>query len=72
MKYTIVASLPSAAAHLNDPNLALLELDFISAARMRITFDPPHMLVPVPPPAHALRSKPFTRVITLPATEDIA
>ena len=39
---------------------------------MRITFDPPHMLVTVPPPAHALRSKPFTHMITLPATEDSA
>ena len=72
VKYTIVASLPSAAAHLNDPNLALLGFDVISAARMRITFDPPHMLVTVPPPAHALRSKPFTDMITLHATDDIA
>ena len=72
MKYTIVASLPPAAAHLNDPNLALLGLGVISTARMRITFDTPHMLVTVPPPAHALRSKPFTHMITRPATEDIA
>ena len=65
VKYTIVASLPSAAAQLHDPNLALLGLDVISAARMRISFDPPRMILSVPPPAHAPHCSPFTHVITL-------
>ena len=37
--FTVVESLPSAAAHWHDPNSALLGLDVISAVNMKIDFD---------------------------------
>lgn len=45
---TVVASLPSAAAHWHDTNDALLGLDVISATSMRLDFTPPCIRITVP------------------------
>ena len=46
--FTVVESLPSAAAHWHDPNDALLGLDVISATSMRIEFTQPCIRITVP------------------------
>ena len=57
VKYTVVESLPSAAADMHDPNEILFALDVTSAVNMNIEFKHPRIVVTVPPDKHARRRK---------------
>lgn len=65
VQYTVVDTLPAAAACLHEPNEALIALDVISAVRMRVEFPWPRIVITVPAPPHAPRSqrKPWYHVI---------
>lgn len=67
VRFTVVDSLPSAAADTYAPNDALFALDVISAADMQITFKHPRIVISVPPPplARKKRARTWFHVIHL-------
>jgi len=68
--YTVVDTLPTAAACMHEPNEALIALDVISAVNMRVDFRQPRIVITIPAPAQARRSerKPWYHVIHTQAT----
>lgn len=65
VKFTVVDDLPTAAACQHEPNEALIALDVITAVSMRIEFQQPRIIITVPAPKDAPRSKrkPWLHVI---------
>lgn len=63
--YTVVDTLPTAAACMHEPNEALIALDVITAVNMRVDFRQPRIVITIPAPKHAPRSqrKPWYHVV---------